>query len=161
MKEKIIGINDEEDSNNIQDIQQKEIKKINAKKIIILISMSIILIALAIIGILYTSNKDIREVLDKYVLNLDTIEINENANNYIYAYDKYIAVLNNGKLTHYNNTGKEEATTNLEIATPLVDVNNRYLLIADKNSQKNLPNIRRKYNMGKRVRRRNIKNKCK
>ncbi len=122
---------------------EKKIRKINTKKIIILIAMSIILIILATIGILYTSNKEVREVLDKYVLmknvtqlNLDTIEIDENASNYIYAYDKYIAVLNNGKLTHYSNTGKEEAVVTLEIATPLVDVNNRYLLIADKNSQK-------------------------
>lgn len=144
MKEKIIGINNEQEKSEFEeeDIESKT-KKIKKKRIIITTILTIILIVLVIICMQYTSNSEFREIMDKYVLmknvtqsNLETIEIDENANNYIYAYDKYIVVLNNGKLTHYNSSGKEETTTTLEIATPLVDTNNRYILIADKEGQK-------------------------
>lgn len=138
MKEKIIGINDEpEKEENI------EKNKTSKKKVTIMAIMIIVIIATATIFLLYSINKEFRDLLDKYVLmknitanNLNSIEIDEDANNHIYAYDKYIAVLNNGKLTHYNNTGKEEGTMTLEIANPLVDTNNRYMLIADENGQK-------------------------
>lgn len=151
MKKKIIDKKEESEKEVLQeeniDIQYKEeeqeTKKINRTKVVLATTLAIILIIVALAITLYTVSKNFRDIIDKYILiknitenDLDAIEIDENANNYIYAYDKYIAVLNNGKLTQYNNTGKEESTTTLEIATPLVDTNNRYILIADKNGQK-------------------------
>jgi len=131
---KVIGINDNQENEN---------KQINKKRVMIVSIIALILTIIAIICLIYVLNRDFRDLIDKYILmknitedNLNFIEIDENANNYIYAYDKYIAVLNNGKLKHYNTSGKEESSITLEIATPLVDTNNKYLLIADKNKQK-------------------------
>ena len=117
--------------------------KLNKKKVLVAVVVIIIIIIAGSLFLAYSLNRDFRNLLDKYVLmknvtesSLNSIELEENANNYIYAYDKYIAVLNNGKLTHYNTSGDEQYSQTVEIATPLVDTNGKFILIADKNGQK-------------------------
>ncbi len=117
--------------------------QLNKKKVLVAVVVIIIIIIAGSLFLAYSLNRDFRNLLDKYVLmknvtesSLNSIELEENANNYIYAYDKYIAVLNNGKLTHYNTSGDEQYSQTVEIATPLVDTNGKFILIADKNGQK-------------------------
>lgn len=130
---KIIGIEDEEEI----------IKKINKKRITITAIVSIFILVLIIIIAVYMGNKEFRQFVDKYILmknvienNLPTIEINENESNYIYAYDKYISIFSKNTLTGYNKSGKKEYELNLEITTPIIDTNNKFLLIGEKNKQK-------------------------
>lgn len=118
-------------------------KKLNKKKVLIATVIIIIIIIFGLVFLAYSLSREFRDLLDKYVLmknvtesSLKSITLEENANNYIYAYDKYIAVLNNGKLTHYNTSGDEQYSQTVEIATPLVDTNGKFILIADKNKQK-------------------------
>ncbi len=123
--------------------QEEESPKLNKKKVFVAVVVIIIIIIAGAIFLAYSLNRDFRNLLDKYVLmknvtesSLNSIELEENANNYIYAYDKYIAVLNNGKLTHYNASGDEQYSQTIEIATPLVATNGKFILIADKDGQK-------------------------
>ena len=61
---KIIGIDDGEN-----------IKKINKKKIMIVSIIAIVLLALLVIFITYCTNKQFRDIMDKYVLMKNVIEV--------------------------------------------------------------------------------------
>ena len=130
---KIIGIDD----------QEEKIKELNRKKVLITTIISILLIALIIIVCVYMANKTFRDFIDKYVLmknvtenNVTSISIDESESNYVFAYDKYICVFNQNTLTAYNSSGKKEYELKVEISNPIIDTNNRFLLIAEKQKQK-------------------------
>ena len=130
---KIIGIDD----------QEEKIKELNRKKVLITTIISILLIALIIIVCVYMANKTFRDLIDKYVLmknvtenNVTSISIDESESNYVFAYDKYICVFNQNTLTAYNSSGKKEYELKVEISNPIIDTNNRFLLIAEKQKQK-------------------------
>lgn len=103
--------------------EEPEIKKINKKKIIIATIIAIIIIALVTTVIIYINNKEARNWIDKNILqkektqnNLPSIEIEEGNNSNIYAFNKYIGILNKNNFKIYDNTGKEEKTITLEIS---------------------------------------------
>lgn len=129
---KIIGLQDTEEIN----------KKLNRKKVIITIIISIVIIAIIVATAVYIANKDFRDFVDFKIFrkivtenNLTTISIEENESN-IYAYYKYIAILKNNTLTHYNSSGKEESQIEVQISNPITDINNRFLLIGEKDQKK-------------------------
>lgn len=129
---KIIGIDDE-----------KSVKKVNKKKIAITSAIALLIIIAIIIFIIYCVNKPFRDMMDKYVLmkniiedTTESISLDEDENNNIYANDKYIAVLNNNTLKNYNSLGKLEGELNIEITTPITISNGRFLLIAEKTQNK-------------------------
>lgn len=130
---KIIGIDDEEGKR----------KDINPKKILIEIIVGAIVVITIILAILYATFKPFRNFMDKYVLMknvmenaVNSIQIEESQSNAVYAYDKYICVLSQNKLKGYNSAGKQEYELEVEITNPIVDTNNRFLLIAEKEKQK-------------------------
>ena len=130
---KIIGIEDQEEKK----------KQLNRKKIVISVIVSVIILIILLLLSLYIANKSFRDFMDKYVLmknvledNSVSISIDENETNYIYAFNKYITVLNNNALKGYNSSGKQECELKVEIANPMFDKNNRFLLIAEKQKQK-------------------------
>ncbi len=114
-------------------------RKINKKKIAIVSIITILLIAIFIIVILYIKNENIRQWIDKNVLNKEitqdgviTIDlVEENAD--IYAFNKYIGVLSKGKLQIYGNTGNKEEELDIQVSSPIFDSANRFLAIADSN----------------------------
>ncbi len=123
--------------------EEPEIKKINKKKIIIATIIAIIIIALVTTVIIYINNKEARNWIDKNILqkektqnNLPSIEIEEENNSNIYAFNKYIGILNKNNFKIYDNTGKEEETLTLEISKPIFNSNNRYLAVAEEKGQK-------------------------
>mgnify|MGYP002588712694 FL=1 len=123
--------------------EEPEIKKINKKKIIIATIIAIIIISLATTVIIYINNKEARNWIDKNILqkektqnNLPSIEIEEGNNSNIYAFNKYIGILNKNNFKIYDNTGKEEKTLTLEISKPIFNSNNRYLAVAEEKGQK-------------------------
>lgn len=130
---KIIGIDD----------QEEKLKELNRKKVLITSIVSIILITLIIIVCVYMANRSFRDFIDKYVLmknvtenNVTAISIDESESNYVFAYDKYMCVFGQNTLTAYNSSGKKEYELKVEISNPIIDTNNRFLLIAEKQKQK-------------------------
>ena len=130
---KIIGIDDVEE----------KVSTLNRKKLIYTIIISAILIIFIILFCVYLGNRNFRDFIDKYVLmknvtenNVTAITLDDSENNYIYTYDKYISVLNQNILTLYNNSANKEYELTVEITEPLVDINGRFLLMAEKNKQK-------------------------
>ena len=118
-------------------------KKINRKKIVISIIVFIILILLIIAMIIYHVNKPIREWIDVNIFrkevmqdNATTIELKENQNAQVYAFNKYIGVLSKAKLTIYGNTGGKEKELDMQISDPLWSASNRFLAVAEKNGKK-------------------------
>ena len=117
-------------------------KKINKKKIIIISIIAIILIAIIALAIVYTKNQQAREWIDKNIFRKEvmqdkvaTIELKEEQNN-IYAFNKYIGVLNKTKLNIYNQNGSTEAELEVQISNPLFNSANRFLAIAENQGQK-------------------------
>lgn len=130
---KIIGIDDQEEKK----------KELNRKKIAITTIVCMVIIAFFILVCIYIANKPFHEFIDKYVLmkhlnenNVTSISLEESTSSNIYAYDKYISTLEQNTLTGYNVSGKKEYELTVEISTPLIDTNNRFLLIAEKEKQK-------------------------
>lgn len=103
----------------------------------------ILLIILIIIGIaFYIGNTSFRTFIDRYILrkeiiqnNVASIDISTLENPSIYAYSKYITILNKNILTTYSSSGKKEYEHEIKITNPLYASNNRFLCIAEKNGQ--------------------------
>lgn len=124
-------------------IELESIKQMKAKKILILVIFAIIIITSLIITIVYATNKDFRNMMDKYVLMKNVMEnavtsipIEETQTNLIYAYDKYVSILSQNKLIGYNSLGRKEYEIDVEISNPIVDTSGRFLLIGEANKQK-------------------------
>lgn len=123
--------------------EEPEVKKINKKKIIIVTIITILIIALATTIAIYINNKDARNWIDKNILqkektqnNLPSIEIEDEINSNIYAFNKYVGILNKNNFKIYDNTGKEEKNLTLEISKPIFNYNGRYLAVAEEKGQK-------------------------
>lgn len=121
----------------------KKEKKINKKKIAIL-TIIIVLIIAAIITIgLYSTNDKAREWIDKNILRKEvlqdkvaTIDLKENQDSNMYAFNKYIGILNKNKFTIYGSTGSQEKTLDLQISNPILGSANRFLAIAENKGKK-------------------------
>lgn len=127
----------------IQMENQKDIKKLNKKKIVIASIIAVGILTLIILFIVYSTCKPFRDIMDKYVLmknvvedSTNSISIDENEANYIYAYDKYISVLNKNVLKNYNSSGKLEGEITVEISNPIIATNGKFLLIGEKDKNK-------------------------
>ena len=123
--------------------KEPEAKKINHKKLLLLITIAIIAIMLTTMAIIYINNKEIRTWVDKNILqkekmqnNLPSIEIDESESSNIYAFNKYIGVLSKNNFSIYNNAGKKENTLTLEITTPIFNSNNKQLVVAEEKGKK-------------------------
>ena len=124
------------------DATNKE-KKVNKKKIVIL-TIIIVFIVIAIITIgLYSTNDKAREWIDKNIFRKEvlqdkvaTIDLKENQDSNIYAFNKYIGILNKTKFSIYNSTGSQEKTLDLQISNPIWGSANRFLAIAENKGNK-------------------------
>lgn len=119
------------------------IKKINRKKIVITALIVTIAVFLIIVVGLYVSNRQIREWIDKNIFRKEieqdsvaTIDLVEEQQGNIYAFNKYIGILNQTKFTIYNNTGSEETSIDIQISNPVFSSANRFLAIAENGGQK-------------------------
>lgn len=123
--------------------EEPEVKKINKKKIIIVTIITLIILALVTTLVIYINNKNARNWIDKNILqkektqnNLPNIEIEDESNSNIYAFNKYIGILNKNNFKIYDNTGKEEKNLTIEISKPIFNYNGRYLAVAEEKGQK-------------------------
>lgn len=115
-------------------------RKLNKKKMIIFISICSIAFILLILSIIYSFNSSFRAFIDIYIFrkeiksdNLSTIEITPDEDQYFYAYDKYIAVLNKNILYTYNTSGEVVQENDVNISSPIFASNNKFLAIAENN----------------------------
>lgn len=123
--------------------EETEQKKINKKKIIMITIIAILIIATVSISIVYYNYKPAREWIDKNLFrkevmqdNVITIELKENQNTNIHAFNKYIGVLNKNEFIIYGNTGNKEKSLEVQISNPIFDSANRFLVMAEKTGKK-------------------------
>lgn len=128
---KIIGIEDEVGKNRKQ------------KRMIWSIILGIVIFIFFVMVCFYIGHKPFRDFIDKYVLmknvtenHVNSISLEESENYAVYAYDKYISILSQNTLVGYNASGKKEYELTVEITNPMVDINNRFFLIAEEGKQK-------------------------
>lgn len=126
-----------------KDKPKRTIKKLNKKKLAIIITVIVIAIILLVTAIVYTYNEPFRDFMDKYVLrknitdeNVPIIEIDYDSNANVIPYGKYICILAENNLQLYNSSGKKEQEVKVEINNPIYNANGKYLAIGEKNSQK-------------------------
>lgn len=122
-------------------IMHIELDKEKKKKLIIIISI-IVAISIVVILSFYIGNKEFRTFLDRYILgkeitenNAVTIDISDQEGIGMYAFDKYITLLNKNKLGLYTTSGKKEYELEINISDAIYTSNNRFLVIAQKNGQ--------------------------
>lgn len=91
----------------------------------------------------YVSNDDFRSDINKNILksevsegSLNSIDIDNNSNVNIYAYDKYIAVLSKNSLSQYNGNGELIAKAEINISVPLMDSAGEYMVLAENSGKK-------------------------
>lgn len=128
---------------DIVDEKVKKTKHIKKKRVAIAISIGVILLVIGITMIIYYASSDARDFLDQYLFRknvtqekLDTIDLDYNSNISIFAYNKYICVLAENKLIEYNSSGNIVSEIELEITNPVYDVNNKYIVISEKEGSK-------------------------
>ena len=120
-----------------------EERTLNKKKVTIAIIVVVLIIIISTISVIYISNSNFRNFMDKYILlksvsseNLPYINIDTEKSIYTCAYHKYIAILENSNLTLYNSSGKEVERLNIDISSPIFATQDNYLAIAEKDKQK-------------------------
>ena len=113
-------------------------RKLNKKKMIIFISICSIAFILLILSIIYAFNSSFRAFIDIYIFrkqiksdSLATIELSSNEDQFVYAYDKYIALLNKNILYTYSSSGEISEQNDVNISSPLFSSNNKFLSIAE------------------------------
>ncbi len=128
---------------NVLYFDKNETKTISKPKLIGLIIIILLILLIATMYIIYANNEKFRIYMDSNILNkqieendLKSIEIEDFDKSNIFAYSKYIAILNNNTLTTYNSSGKKEAENKIEISNPIVYNNGKYLMIAEQNSSR-------------------------
>lgn len=123
--------------------KEPEERKVNKKKLIAIFLTLILSMILITIVIVYCNNKEVRDWIDKNIFRKEimqdkvtTIELKEEQNSNIYAFNKYIGILNKNKFTIYGNTGNQEKELEVQISNPIFDSANRFLAIAEKKEKK-------------------------
>lgn len=116
-------------------------KKETKKKAIIALSI-VVSVCVVLIMSFYIGNEEFRSFFDRNILRKEvtenkatSIDISKYENPSIYAYDKYITLLNKNALTFYTNSGKKEYELEVSISDALYASNNRFLVVAQKNGQ--------------------------
>lgn len=103
------------------------------------------LIILCVVFVLarYLINDEFRNMVDTKILKKEitentsnVIEINSDENPSIYAYDKYITVFTKNKLNFYNQDANLVGELDINITTPYITSNEKYLALAEKTGNK-------------------------
>lgn len=123
--------------------EEPERKKVNAKKIIISVTIAILIVAVIVLVALYITNKTFRNWVDIQVFRKEisqekvaTIDLDEEQTANVYAFNKYIGILNKNKLSIYGSTGQEEVVLDVQITNPTFFSANRFLIIGEQKGQK-------------------------
>lgn len=117
-------------------------KVLNKRKVAATIAIAAIIVIVMLFSLLYICSPKFRNWADMHILmktvnqgTLPSVDIDTSENVSIYAYDKYIALLNNNKLEIYNASAKKVETIEINISNPLFESNGKYATIAEKGKQ--------------------------
>lgn len=117
--------------------------KMSLKNKILLICAGVFLVLFLGTVIIYISSGTARDwininILRKEVTEEETasidLEVDKQQN--IYAYDRFISILYNGKLSIYNSYASKEVELDVGISNPVYDTSQNYLGIAESNGQR-------------------------
>lgn len=118
-------------------------RKSRITKLIILSLILLWIIAIIVMFIIYYNNVEFRTWCDENVIkkeilqdDVKTIEINKNDNVQVYAYDKYICILQKKKIDFYNRVGSKVGSIDIDIVNAEFVSAGRYLAISEKDGQK-------------------------
>ena len=122
--------------------EEEKTRKINRKKVILAILIAILIIFTAVVTIIYCNNAKFRRWMDKNILRKEiqqgktvSIEFKGETNSNVYAYDKYIVILENKVLKIYDTIGAEVASITTQINNPIFDTAGKYLVVAEENGE--------------------------
>ena len=89
------------------------------------------------------ANRDVRDWIDRNIFRKEveqdkaiTIDFNETLNSNVYAFNRYIGILNQTKFTIYGSTGNKEEELEIQISNPIFSSANRFLAIAENGGQR-------------------------
>lgn len=117
--------------------------KMPFKNRLLIIFGLILLVIIVIISIIYAANEVAREWINVNILRKEVNEedvasiiIDIDKSQYICAYDKYIAILCNGKLEIYNSMASKISEIDMQISNPIFSASGGYLAVAENGGQK-------------------------
>ena len=117
--------------------------KMSIKNKLLIIVGTVLLISLIIVFIIYAVNEEAREWININILRKEineedvaSILIDTDKAQYIYAYDKYIAILCNGKLEIYNSFASKVTDIDIQVSNPIFATNGGYLVVAENGGQR-------------------------
>lgn len=120
--------------------EPKKFSKTNMAKICVFF---LVVICMAFVLARYLINDEFRNLVDTKILgkevtenNSNVIEINSDDNPTIYAYHKYITVLSKNVLTFYNQEASMVSQIDVNVTTPYVTSNEKYLAVAENGGSK-------------------------
>ena len=120
-----------------------QVKKVNKKRIISFIFIIIIAILSISLLVMYSKNEDFRNFWDYTVLrkevesaDVKSIPLEKDTLRYTWTCDRNLVVLEKNLLKYYNQDGNKENELEINIATPIYNDNNKYLVVAEKNGNK-------------------------
>ncbi len=115
-------------------------RKLNKKKVFILILIILIIILTIVFSILYNKNIAVRFFLDTNVfrknISENTLPKIDTEGCYGYAFNNYIITLEGNVLTYYNESANKTCTLDLDISEPIFESSGKYLCVAEKNGSK-------------------------
>ena len=117
-------------------------KVLHKRKVAITIVAAAIIVIVMLFSLLYICSPKFRNWADMHILmktvnqgTLPSVDIDTSENVSVYAYDKYIALLNNNKLDIYNASAKKVETIDVNVSNPLFESNGKYATVAEKGKQ--------------------------
>lgn len=122
----------------------EEKPKIDSKMNIIKVFIFFLIVfGIAFVSANYLINDDFRNIIDSQILKKEItentsniIEIDSDSSPHIYAYDKYIMVINKSILTLYNQDSSIASKIDMNITTPYVSTKGKYFVVGENGGNK-------------------------
>ena len=118
-------------------------KKLSKKKIIITSIIAVILIAIITLIVIYSFNEPFRRFAYNYMFykniqenNNPYINIENIKNPIVFAFDGNVAIIDGNKVKKYDSLGKKTAEIDVELTSPVIESQNQYAVLAEKNGSK-------------------------
>lgn len=122
---------------SVLNFYSEQLEKGKLKKHIIIGMISLIVL---ILFLFYFFNPNFRNFITIYIFRkqvsqdkLTSITLTEGESSFVYAYDKYITVLNKNILYSYHASGDIASKNDVAISSPIYASNNKFLAIAENN----------------------------
>lgn len=113
-------------------------KNVTLKNKLIIGIILIIIILIIVATCTYIKVDSFREWVDTYIFrknientDIACIDIDSSNNPSVYAFDKYITVLEKNMLSMYNSSGSKTGEIEVNVSNPIYNSNNKYLCIAE------------------------------